>query len=162
MLRTALQCSARKSLCCTVLIYLAALVPAAAAEPAPKAGENDAAQLKALQEERIKVLDLLVQITLGQYRTGTADFNQLSSAQNDLCDAQLEATDEPEKRIAIITKQVDLAGDVLKMAQSRREAGTVTDAEVCRANAQYLGLKIKLLRERAAKRPAPAPAEKKP
>ena len=56
------------------------VVPAAAAEPQAKDSGDDAAQLKAAQEERIVVLKKLVEIAIAQYRVGTVDFNQVSSA----------------------------------------------------------------------------------
>ena len=48
------------------MAFLAILVPVIAAEPQPKAGNDDAAQLKAAQEERIKLLsDLEKQLEQG-------------------------------------------------------------------------------------------------
>ena len=122
--------------------------PAAAIAPT-----IDAAPLKALQAERVKVLKQLVEISVAQYRVGTVDFNQLSSAQNEWCDAQLDSMDEPEKRVALLTKQIDMANDILKIVQARFEAGTVTELDICRAKSLHMGLKIKLLREQDGKRP---------
>ena len=124
-----------------------------AAEPQLKASGDDAAQLKALHAERIKLLKQLVDIYLSQYSVGTVDFNQLCSAQNELCDAQLDSMDEPEKRVALLTKQVDMANDILKIVQARFDAGSVSEADRCRAKSLHVGLKIRLLRERNSKRP---------
>ena len=128
------------------LIFLA--VTAFAAEPQPKTSDNDATALKALQEERIKVLTQLVEVLTGEYRVSTVGFNQLFSAENELCNALLDSTDEPAKRVALLTKQVEQANDILKTMQARFEAGTVSRADILRAKSLCLGVRIKLLKER--------------
>ncbi len=135
------------------LSSLLLLIPATAAERQSKASNDDAAQLKAALDERIKVLTHLVDVVTSQYQAGVVDSTQLFSAANALCRAQLDATDDPEKRIALLTKQVNKASDILKLVQARHDAGTVTDADVLRAKSLCLGLKIKLLRERKRKSP---------
>jgi hypothetical protein len=128
--------------------------PASAAEPQSKASHNDAAQLKAAQDERIKVLTQIVETVAEQQKTGTVDVvDQLFSAESELCDALLDSTNEPEKRVALLTKQLDKANDFVKVLQARGEAGKVLLQDVLRAKSQYLGVKIKLLRERSKKRP---------
>ncbi len=119
----------------------------------PKARDNDAALLKAAQDERIKVLGQLVEILLSQYTVGTVDFNQLGSAQNELSNALLDSMEEPEKRIAMLEKQLVMANDVLSVAKAKLNAGTVTQADAVRAKAVFLDVKIKLLRERNRKLP---------
>ena len=47
----------------------------------------------------------------------------------------------PEKRVALLTKQVDMANDILKIVQARFEAGTVTELDICRVKSLHLGLK---------------------
>jgi hypothetical protein len=137
--------------------------PAPAAEPQPKASDEDSAQLKSLRAERIKVLAQLVEVLTGEYRVSTADFNQLFSAENELCNALLDSTDEPAKRVALLTKQVEQANDILKTTQARFEAGTVSRADILRAKSLCLGVKIKLLRERSRKSPpTPNPTGKQP
>ena len=97
------------------------------------------------------MLTEVVEVLTAQFKVATVDFIQLSTAQDELCDAQLDATDEPEKRVALLTKQLDRANDVVKFVQGRFDAGTVTQVDVCRAKSLYLGIKIKLLRERNRK-----------
>jgi hypothetical protein len=132
------------------LIVLA--INASAAEPQPQPSGNDAAALKALQEERIKVLTQLVEVLTGEYRVSTVDFNQLFSAENELCNALLDSTDEPAKRVAVLTKQVEQANDILKTTQARFEAGTASRADILRAKSLCLGVKIKLLKEQSKTR----------
>ncbi|MGO9109803.1 MAG: hypothetical protein ACLP9L_11275 [Thermoguttaceae bacterium] len=136
-----------------LLILLAIMVPAAAAEPQPKASDNDAAQLKALQDERVKVLTQLVEVLVSQYKLGIVDLAQVASTEDELCNALLDSTDEPEKRVALLTKQLEKANDVLRITQGRRQAGAAGVADVYRAKSLYLDIKIKLLRERSRKKP---------
>ncbi len=144
-----------------LLIFLAIVASAASAEPQPKASDDDAAQLKAAQDERVKVLARLVDVLTGHYKLGLVAFAQVSSAENDLCNALLDSTDEPEKRVALLTKQLDKVNDLLKTTRYRRETAQVDVVDVYRAQAVYLDVKIKLLRERNRMRaPTPNPAGK--
>jgi len=147
-----------------LLIVLAIAVPAAAAEPQPnKASDDIPAQIKAAQDERIAVLTRLVEVLTGQYKTGTVDAAQVFSAENELCNAMLDSSDEPEKRVALLTKHLDKANDFLKSTQARVDSGTASVADAFRAKSLYLDIKIKLLRERSRKRPpATIPTEKQP
>ena len=113
---------------------------APAAEPQPKASDEDSAQLKSLRAERIKVLAQLVEVLTGEYRVSTADFNQLFSAENELCNALLDSTDEPEKRVALLTKQVEQANDFLKTTQARFEAGTVSRSGYSSGPSRYVSV----------------------
>ena len=130
-----------------------------AAEPQPKASDDSAAQLKAAQDERIKLLTQNVEILTEQYKIAAVDFPQVFSAECDLWNAQLDSTDEPEKRIALLTKQLDRANDFVKLTQGRFDAGTLGNVDLNRTKSLYLNVKIKLLRERSKMRAA---AEKKP
>ena len=136
------------------LFFLAITVSAAVVEPQPnKASDNDAGQLNALQNEQVKVLTQLVEGLAAQYKSGSIRVAEVCSAENELCNALYDATDEPEKRIAVLAKQVERASDLLKLVQGRYDAGTLIYTDVCRAKSLYLGIKIKLLRERSRKRP---------
>ena len=124
-----------------------------AAESKPQTSDNYAAQLKAAQDERVTVLTQLVEALTAQSRTGAAEVAQVFAAENELCKALLDSTDEPEKRIALLTKQLDKANDFLKTTQTRYDAGTVAPKDLFRAKSLYLDVDIKLLRERSGKRP---------
>ena len=120
-----------------------------AEEPQTRASNNDAAQLKAAEDERIEVLTRLVEVLTSRYAAGTADFPEVFSAESQLWNAQLDSTDEPQKRLALLAKQFDRASEILKLAQARFAAGTVTETNVLRAKSLCLDVKIKLLREPA-------------
>lgn len=142
----------------TILLMLTA--QAVAAEPQLDANDNEAVQLKALQEERVAVLTALVSVVVMQYQGGQCDFNAVSSAHNELVAAQLDSTDDPEKRIALLTQQIEVAGGALNLAEERFSSGMTTKADVHRAKSLLLGIRIKLLRERSKlKSRMPGPLE---
>ena len=129
-------------------IAMAAQVPAIADQSQARESKDDAAELKAVQAERIKVLTQAVDVLTAQYMVGTVDFCQVAAAETDLCNALLDSTDDPDKRTALLAKQLDRATGILKVTQSRFDAGTVTQADVLRAKSHQLDIKIKLLRNR--------------
>jgi hypothetical protein len=135
-----------------LLISLATHLPAA--EPNAKPGDDVAVQLKAAQDEQIKLLTKLVKVLTMQYRIGAADFAQLCAAQRDLSNALLDSTDDPEKRNELLTKELQSADDLVKLVEARRNAGMVSEADVLRAKSEYVEVKVRLLRERSRKKPA--------
>ena len=142
-----------------VLVLLFPTVLYSAAALRQKANDDNAAQRKAAQDERITVLTQLLQVMTSQHDSGTADVAQVCSAEKELCDALLDSTDNPEKRVALLTKQLDKANDFLRIEQARFDSGTLSQADLLRAKSLHLALKIKLLRERNTKR---AVAEEEP
>ena len=131
-----------------VLIFLAIVASASAARPQPKPGDKDAADLKALQDERVALLVQVVEILTTHYQGGLTDVHHVLSTERELCDALLDATDDPVKRVALLNKELDRASGFLKITEARQSVGTVTQADVAHARAQCLDIKIKLLRER--------------
>jgi phosphohistidine phosphatase SixA len=126
----------------------------------PKANGDDAAQLKAAQEERIKTLAEVVEMTRGQAKLGTADVIQVFAVENELCNARLDATENPETKVVLLTKLLEKAGELVEYRQLGFRSGTAAQVDVSRAKAIYLEIKIRLLRERRRIKPA-APAAAK-
>ena len=138
------------------LITLATLVQAA--EDPSKPAPDDAAQVAALRAERIKLLDTVLKMRTSQYQVGTVDFDKLCSAYRELFAAELEDADgDHKKMLATLTEELRIANDIAAIVKARHQAGTVTEDEVLHANAECLGIKIKLLRERGQMQP-PKPA----
>lgn len=130
-----------------------------AADPPPKASDDDAAaQLKAVQDERVKVLSEIVAGLKARKqidpRFEFEDYlSQAIFAEKELCNALLDSTDEPEKRTALLTKQLDSASDLLKLSEQVRAGGGATLTDVNQAKSLYLAVKVKLLREHTGRRP---------
>jgi tetratricopeptide (TPR) repeat protein len=115
-------------------------------------GPNDkvATQIKALQKEQIDALTQLVKLVEDEYRKGATEFGPLLSAEIALFNAQVDATDNHEGRIAALEEGVKRGTDFVKIADARYNAGTVTVAEVSQARSHLLDSQIRLLRESAA------------
>jgi Outer membrane efflux protein len=145
-----------------LLVTLPNFVQAAGSPSKPT--PDEAAQVAALQKERSELLETLVKILVDQYSVGTVDFDKLSSAEHKLCEARLEAAEgDSKKTIAILTEQLKFAEDIVAVVKARFKAGTVTEADVIEAQAQCLGVKVKLLRARGQSQPSkPAPGGKQP
>lgn len=71
--------------------FLTILIPVIAADPKPKAANDDVAQLKAALEERITELTTVQKHVEAQYNMGAADLAQLIAADKELCNAQLDS-----------------------------------------------------------------------
>jgi outer membrane protein TolC len=132
-----------------LIVVLALVLPSICAEPQGKPKDDDAAQLKALQDERVEVLTELVKCTVAQYQVGGVTIDAVISAQNELVAAKLDATDETEKRIALLTQQLEMVTQLLKITEARHEMGRTTMTDVYRAKSLLLDVKIKLARERS-------------
>ncbi len=132
-----------------LIVVLTLVIPSTGAEPQGKVKDDDAAQLKALQEERVEVLTQLVKYTTAQYHTGAVTIDAVISAQNELVAAKLDSTDETDKRIALLTQQLEMVTQLLRITESRHEAGRITITDVYRAKSLLLDVKIKLARERS-------------
>jgi len=128
--------------------FLAILVPVIAAQPQPKAGNDDAAQLRAALEERIKVSTDVRDFVEDQYKVGAVDLSRLIAVEKDLWHAELDNCDEPAKRISLLEKHLKKADDLQQMVELRLKAGIVTQADCWPAKVEYLNVKIQLLRER--------------
>jgi hypothetical protein len=131
-----------------VLILQAAVAQSTAAEPRREAQNAQADELKALQEERIEALTKLVGMMTEQYRQGVRDIDAVLSARSRLIEAQLDATEGPEAKVALLTEQLADAATLLKVSEEMARTGRKSQADVFLAKSLHLDVKIKLLRER--------------
>jgi hypothetical protein len=121
----------------------------------PGTTEDTAAQITALQKERIEALKKVVSICIAQNQAAGVSFETVAAAQEQLIDAQLDATDKTEERVALLTEQLKVAEGVFNYWEGRHKVGfKVVQTDVLRAKAHALDVKIKLLRERAKLNPA--------
>jgi len=108
-----------------------------------------AAPLKAAQRERVRVLSELVRAVNEEFKVGASKLAQVAAAENELSNAVLTSTDDPERRIALLTKQLDRASNLVKEIQALHDAGAEggTQCDLLGAKSLYLGIKVKLLQE---------------
>ncbi len=108
--------------------------------------EDEAAELKRLQTELIATLSQKVDVLTLQNKTGAADFFQLCTAQFELYDAKLDATDKPDERIALLNEQVKTAASALEAAEMRFITANGDNPNVLSAKALCLRIKVRLVR----------------
>ena len=118
------------------------------AEPPSEPVKEVAAEIKALQKERIAALSSVVEVLLEQYRHGGAEFRALALAQTDLLAAKFDATDDANERIVLLQRELKVATDALDTAERKVQAGRANAVESLQAKALVLDIKIKLLRKR--------------
>jgi outer membrane protein TolC len=87
-----------------------------------------------------------VAVDEAQYRTGAISCETLIGAETDLVDAELDATDKPEERVALLTEGLKRETGLLKIAQAHVEAGIASQTDVHRARSLLLAARIGLLR----------------
>ena len=132
------------------LLAVPFLVPQTkAAESSSEPVQDVAAEIKALQKERIAALTGVVEILLEQYQHGGAEFRALALAQTDLLAAEFDATDDASERIVLLERELKVATDALDTAERKVQAGRANAVESLQAKALVLDIKIKLLRERS-------------
>ena len=110
---------------------------------------NQSQKLEELLKERRDTLRQLVDVVTGQYRNGTTGFESVARATDQLIDADLELTKNPEGRIAILQRRVELMKGLFAMVDMKFKNGLVTQAQVLAAKAALLQSQIHLTREQA-------------
>ena len=114
-----------------------------------QAVRDDAAQLQALQKERIKMLSATAKRVETQFKLGAADYQQFVAAETELVNAEVEYSESPEERVGYLEKGSQLAKAIADIAEKRFKSGYIqTEVPVFRLKAVYLDLQIRLLKER--------------
>ena len=111
---------------------------ASAITSTPSSGD-DAAQLKAAQDERVKVLTQLVEAGNEELKLGVARIDQVVAAENELSNAVLTSTDKPDTKIALLTKQLERATKLFKGTQALHDVGAKggTESDLLWAKSLY-------------------------
>jgi hypothetical protein len=105
-------------------------------------------KLEQVRKERIESLELLVKVLEMQSKAGTAKFTEYMDSQEDLIQAKLEATGEPEERIALLKEQLKVADDAFTYAEKVVKVGREgSEVLFLRAKAHRLNAEINLLKE---------------
>jgi hypothetical protein len=151
------MCIERLCVCFCIGIWVVALVDrplckqaAAQATPKRQSGEGDgekSAEIKRLLKERHALLEKCVTILTAQYNIGAVEFPRLAQAELDAVRAALDATDDGEKRIAVLERYKKAAESIVQVAEARSKVGAVGEVDVHQANALLLQVRIEILRE---------------
>jgi outer membrane protein TolC len=129
------------------ILAVTALIIIPAIETSVWAAEPDvAAQIKALQKERVETLTKAANTRGSEYQVGTTPCEYVIRAEMDLVDAQLDTTDKPIERIAVLTVRAQRATDLLKVIDTTFRYGPGIEYDVCRLRSHLLTTRIRLLR----------------
>jgi hypothetical protein len=111
------------------------------------------AKLERLRKERIETLEKFVELAKIQYKNGAGPYKDLvsfNSAQEELVEVKLEATDKTEERIALLKEQLKIAQQTFDYFEGQRKAGFLALAtDPLRAKAHCLKIEIELAKEEA-------------
>ena len=130
-------------LCAVLAIVVGVLVVAPESYAVEPSGDVPA-QIKALQKERVEVLQSLVDVHLHQYMAGVIYFLAVVGAETDLVNAQLDAADKSEERVALLTAALTRERQVLRIVEQRFQAATATQADVDWARSICLYTEVRL------------------
>ncbi len=127
------------------LAFVALLHLSARAQESPNL-ETVNAQIRALQQKRVDVLQQAVEEAREQFRQGILDFQSVYATQRDLLDAQLDMAGTREERIRLLTSQLKIARDSLEISEMKFQNGLITSLDVHRATSAALRIEIQLLK----------------
>jgi hypothetical protein len=110
-----------------------ALALALFAIPSAFAKNNDSAQIKALENERLQALTKLVEILRAQYLVGTIDCDAVIGVEGDFLDVQLATSSTAESRAALLAGVIKEQEKKLYRMANFSEAANQADVEWFRA-----------------------------
>ena len=120
-----------------------------AAPNAEKPSSDQRQQVEDLLNERIKVLEQIVNLQQAAYQRGGAGIDEVLSAQIDVFVARLELAKTRQERIALRRNLAEAAKVLEAAAKQRFEHRAGTEQDYLKAKALRLRAQADLLRERA-------------
>ena len=109
---------------------------------------NSQSKLDDLLKERQKMLRKAVDLLTTQHREGGCRIEDVMAARDKLHEAELDAAQSRDERIAVLEKQLQSAEASVSIARQRFQSGSFTEVGLLHARAALLSVKIQLLRER--------------
>jgi hypothetical protein len=85
---------------------------------------------------------------------GLISFEAVVGAETDLVNAKMDAAGKPEERVTLLTEARGREAGFLESVEGKFKAGTITQADVHRAQSLLLATEIRLLRERGTQKAA--------
>lgn len=109
--------------------------------------------LAELLKQRRDTLAKAVEILTFHIQQGNLGFEELLTAQQQLMEAELEASTTRNERMAILERARTTAEAALTIAEKKFETGSSTQLDALFARAALLAVEIRLLREREVENP---------
>ncbi len=139
------------------VLGLAAVVVVAAATagwlaPTPAADKPKGDDpVKALQKERLVVLEKIHDESLRAYKGGAIPLDQVLSARLALLHGKLDLCETNAERVQVHEESVKVAGELSDAVRKRADAKQVSALDVLKAEVQLLDARIGLEKAKAAK-----------
>jgi hypothetical protein len=133
----------------TVIVPVASVRSQDGVVPAREPAETSAQKIKNLQKERIATLKELVDGLDVLVKAARADFGELLEARLLLLQAELNAAEKGEERIALYKKTIDSFNQYEEWAKERVRAARANQTIVLRIKARRLEVEIQLEQAKA-------------
>jgi hypothetical protein len=134
-----------------VVVAVAVLcLPLCFAIPIPLFGQgadSSSTKLRSLLEQRRDVLKTRVEILDALFTSSRGSREAVTTARNDLLDAEYELATKKTQRIEVLQKKLENAKEYELLMEQRKKDARATQADVLMATALRLGIEVKLLRE---------------
>ncbi|HEX4130244.1 MAG TPA: hypothetical protein VHZ24_09385 [Pirellulales bacterium] len=111
--------------------------------------EDCAKKCKELQEQRIDVLETLVNINTVLFQSARVQFDEVYEAQSLLLEAKLDVAEKESDRIALYGKMVELLKQYEQWAEARAQRAEETQVPVLKIKARRLEAEIRLEQAKA-------------
>ncbi|MCM2369375.1 hypothetical protein [Aporhodopirellula aestuarii] len=134
----------------TAFVILAACIGLTAFTKADTNAVAPDSKLRELLTERRDALRQRLAAIEASYKVGNTEIGLVIAAENDLLDAELEMSNQPADRIAILEKVVSNMKRIEDWTRQRVGDGTALQQDALLAKASRLQAEIALLRERGA------------
>jgi hypothetical protein len=103
--------------------------------------------LKVLLQQRAVLRARILQQVSSQFARGLEGLPKVLQAQKDALDAGLDAAETSADRVAVLRRGLKIAEETRNRAQQQARVGGLTVADLMRAEALVLDVKLKLLQE---------------
>jgi hypothetical protein len=119
---------------------------APAEKPAQQVAEGHDARLKALLNEKLKLMRDGADISLRQFQFGRAELQEVIDWQKDLHKAELDGCTSDKERIEVWTRALEEAKDIEQRVRAKRQFAQASPTTLMRATAYRLDIEIALER----------------
>lgn len=140
-----------RSLSLVVVAVTALFLTTGPATPIRANQPKDNDPVKALQKERLVILQKIYDTSLQTFKAGQLPFDQVLSAQLALLNGKLDLCETKAERVKVHEEMVKVAEQMVEAVRKLVEARNATALDALKAEAQLLDARIGLEKAKAAK-----------
>lgn len=143
--------TARSLSLCLVVVATALFLTTGSATPISANQPKDNDPVKALQKERLVILQKIYDTSLQAFKGGQLPLDQVLSAQLALLNGKLDLCETKAERVKVHEEMVKVAEQMVEAVRKLVEARNATALDALKAEAQLLDARIGLEKAKAAK-----------